>query len=151
MSWMPLLLQNTQQRNGKCTDDRSAFTGRAIPRVISCHLYPSAQPPLSVLSLPDQKAKMVWSYTEKGQSVNSHPSSPVHQWEKHWFPSTFPYQRKGWCGRHSQTEEKGGQCETMEEQGSPGYSVPATKLAFTKQWFRQSPEVQSHLRITDNS
>lgn len=51
----------TEQRKGKCTEDGSAVTGRAIPHVSTCHPYTFAQPQLPVLSLPDQKAKKVWS------------------------------------------------------------------------------------------
>lgn len=56
---MSQLLHNKEQRNGKCTEDGT--DGQTHSHVIACHVYPFAQSQLSVLSLPDQKAKKIQS------------------------------------------------------------------------------------------
>lgn len=38
MSWTSLLLHNTEQSKGKCTEEGSAGMGRIIPNVIVCYL-----------------------------------------------------------------------------------------------------------------
>lgn len=45
----------------KMHEDVSAMTDTATLQVTACHLYPSSQPQLTVLGLPDQKTKKIWS------------------------------------------------------------------------------------------
>ena len=143
ISWMSLLLHNTEQINGKCTEDGSAVMGRAIPHVIICHLYPFAQPVISAKpSWPKGQKHMVLnrertvceqppiiSSLSVGETLISYNFS-MPETGTVW--KTLTKRRERW---------------TTWEEGShvPGYSVSATKLASSKQWFRESPEVKSHL------
>lgn len=78
---VPVAAQH-RTKKWKMHENVSAMTGRATLQVTACHLCPSPQPQLTVLSLPDLKTKKIWSYTEKEQSVNSHPSSLESWWRK---------------------------------------------------------------------